>query len=244
MKRIGILLTGNIRTISACTPSLKSFLSNCNADIFVGTYNLQYGYHPWVAQSTGFISDEILSREQIVSMLNPIKPRDIIVDDHSEYVKKMSAFIGKAFLPHEYGSLMQFFKMNDVLSSIKNYETENGFKYDALIKTRCDLSYLGQAPIDRLFGDEIVVDTGNVFPNDCVLLGSRNSMVKVIETMAALCRTIDDRNSYATKDIPHGLLHMAVTNAKMNFVEMPLIKSVVRWNKEVSYPPCFSELRK
>ena len=98
--RIGVLLVGNIRTIDACASSLKTFLSANSADVFVGTYDLRYGYHPCVSQSTGFISDEILSREQISELLKPLSPIKILVDEHSEYIKKKSSCIGKAFMKH------------------------------------------------------------------------------------------------------------------------------------------------
>lgn len=246
MMRAAVLLIGNIRTIDVCSTSLKSFLSSmqCHVDVFVGTYDLRFGYHPYVSQSTKFISDEILSSDEIRDMLEPLSPQSLIIDNHAEYFKKMSSLVGPGFLPHEYGSLMQYFKMYDIVSDIKDHENTNGFKYDILLKTRCDLTYSRKVPFDIDFQDQIVIDEGNVFPNDCVFGGSRDSMINIIEEMVSLCKNTKVRTNDVTKDIPHGLLNTAARNCDLKFVAMPLIRAVVRWNSEVLYPPLPSRLKK
>lgn len=223
--------------MDVCNPSLKRFLSGLDADIFVSTYDLRYGYHPCVNQSTGFISDDILSVDEIKEMVEPLSPSQVVVDDHREYFERKSLEVGRGFHGHEYGSLMQFFKMEDAMSSIKDKESFLGFRYDVLIKTRCDLTYVGEAPTDMISENTIVVDGGNVFPNDCVLLGNRTDMERMIAQIASICRTTQDRSDDATRDIPHGILDLAAQREGLKFVETAIMKGVVRWNGEVPYPP-------
>ena len=241
--RIGVLLVGNVRTIDACASSLKTFLSANSADVFVGTYDLRYGYHPCVSQSTGFISDEILSREQISELLKPLSPIKILVDEHSEYIKKKSSCIGKGFMKHEHASLMQFFKLQDILCQLKQHEVSVGVRYDVLVKTRCDLFYNDSISFELTTKNSIAIDEGNVFPNDCTFFGNRDCIESIIDSLVSICRTTDDRSGTATKDIPHGLLSKAVEIVGAIFVELPLIRSVMIWNAEVKYPPLPSRLR-
>lgn len=242
--KVAVVLNGNIRTLDACIPSLKSFLCGLDADIFVSTYDLRYGYHPCVSQSTGFISDEMLSEDQVREMLQPISPSAVVVNKHQPYFESKSLEIGRGFHRHEYGSLMQFFKMEDSLSLISQRELSLGFRYDALIKTRCDLTYLTEAPVSMISEDTILIDSGNVFPNDCVLLGKRTPMERIIRRMASICRTTEDRNDNATKEIPHGMLSLAAQKENLNFIETDIMRGVIRWNGEVPYPPLPSPLRR
>jgi hypothetical protein len=242
--RVGVLLIGNIRTFDQCVDSLRSFLGDLNADVFVGTYDLRYGYHPCVRQSTGFYSDEILSLSKISEILYPISPVEVIVDSHSEYIRRMQPLVGRGFMPDEHASLMQFFKMSDLLNVVEKRERSLGFRYDLLLKTRCDLTYLSEVQIDGVRDGEIVVDSGNVFPNDCVLLGKRDSISTLIQTMDQICRTVQERGGDSTVDIPHGILSSASEEAGLRIVDVPLMRGVVRYNREVSYPPLPSRLRR
>jgi hypothetical protein len=241
--RIGVLLVGNVRTIDACASSLKTFLSANSADVFAGTYDLRYGYHPCVSQSTGFISDEVLSHKQISELLEPLSPIKVLIDEHSEYIKKKSSCIGKGFAKHEHASLMQFFKLQDILCQLKQHEVTMGVRYDILVKTRCDLIYNDLSSFELTTKNSIVIDEGNVFPNDCTFFGNRDCMESIIDSLVSICKTTDDRSETATTDIPHGLLSKAVKTVGANFVELPLIRGVMRWNGEVKYPPLPSRLR-
>lgn len=242
--KVAVLLVGNMRTLDRCIPSINEFLSGLDADIFVSTYDLRYGYHPCVRQSTGFISDQILSGEEVEKLVEPLSPLQIVIDEHETYFTRKALEVGGGFHLHEYGSLMQVFKMEDALSLILERESSLGFRYDALIKTRFDLTYLGKAPMDMVSDNTIIVDRGNVFPNDCVLLGSRCAMERMIRQMAFICRTTKDRSNDATTEIPHGILTYAAQNEDLKFLETGIIRGVVRWNGEVPYPPLPSTLRR
>lgn len=242
--RVAVLLVGNIRTMKSCVASLKYFLSNLDADIFVSTYDLKYGYHPCVRQSTGLISDENLTVEEVNEVLEPLFPCTVVVDDHQRYFERKVLEIGKGFHSHEYGSLMQFFKIEDALSLILERELSHGFCYDALIKTRCDLTYVEKAPLDKLSDDGIVVDNGNVFPNDCVILGKRMPMERMIRNMASICRTTNDRTDCVTQEIPHGILAYAAQREDLKISSINIMRGVVRCNGEIPYPPLPSILRR
>lgn len=242
--RIAVLLVGNIRTFDRCVFSFKEFVTNCKTDVFVGTYDLRYGYHPCVKHSVGLIEDELLNPSQVHDMLKPISPCDVRIDTHSEFCNDKMPIIGRGFLPHEYKSLIQFFKLEDALSMMLEHEKNNKIRYDLVIKTRCDLIYQGNIPTTLNFSNNIIVDEGNVFPNDCVIIGNRDIMEKLINKMADICKTTTDRESDATVDIPHGILNLASQSLGYNFLEAPLIRGVMRSNGEIPYPPLASKLRK
>jgi hypothetical protein len=51
--------------------------------------------------------------------------------------------------------------------------------YDVVIKTRCDLIY-NSIDLSNV-NDCVIIDKGNVFPNDCVIATTRDNFVKIVD---------------------------------------------------------------
>lgn len=224
--KTAIFLVGNIRTWELTRDSFIGMFSNLNPDIFISTYRHQYGYHPYIQSRINDGSDILLSNDEIVNMFRglncEIAIRDYITDD-----------IKSQFSPNFQNidnCTGQVFGLATSVHMMEQREN-NQFKYDMIIKTRCDLLY---NPFEFNLNDKkIIIDAGNVYPNDCIIISTRDNMVEMSKFM--MNEIHDPIYSDSHLQPPHKLLECACRHLNLEIESHRIMQGVLRKNGEVHY---------
>src|SRR3989344_5660712 len=75
-----ILLIGHLRTWEYCKKSFVASFSNEPCDIFLSTYDKQYGYHPYIQQTLKFFDDHYLTERDIESSFKGLNLVEYLVE--------------------------------------------------------------------------------------------------------------------------------------------------------------------
>jgi hypothetical protein len=222
--KTAILLVGNIRTWDDCKESFKQTFNYLNPDIFVSTYNQQYNYHPYIKGLINEYDDVILSNDDIAEKFNDITPKAIFVDDNLNY--NLPKDINPAFngLESSFYQYNKFFQSIQIMRSFEEYEP-----YDLVIKTRCDLLY-NPINLDSCL-ESIIIDSGNVYPNDCILISNRDNIVNISEFI--MREFFNPKYSDSYLNPPHGLLNSAIKYLNIPVNQQRIMNCVVRKNKKL-----------
>jgi hypothetical protein len=230
--KTAVILSGNVRTWERCRDLIVDALRNYDCDFFVSTYDLQYGYHPCVRQTIGFYDDRLLTDDEIAELFASVSPKGLRIDRHVEYGETVSRSVSPSFPASQHCSLSQFFKIKDGMRLVDEYERLNGFRYDVVVKTRCDLRLSCIPKFD--VATSVLIDSGNVYPNDCFFATNRDAADRLIHSCVSHASSPIDTRSMMV--VPHGLFLMGLEDIGMRVVASPIIDCVVRQNRSVKYP--------
>ena len=224
--RIAVLLTGNLRTWEMCKESfIKTFN---NIDIFICVSNIKYDYPPFIQENfTGF-DDCVLTETDIKKSFDGLNLKKLIIQDKEEEVSHITQEKDNFKMDisgiNVFGTFANIYKIKKALSLLEEYENENEFKYNTIIKTRFDAIY---NPISlRPSNESILIDSGNCFPNDHFLMANRDSMANLIHFMHEEFYTPKYDTSHFQP--PHGLLLNAIRNIQLNVEKQPIINCILR----------------
>ncbi len=112
----------------------------------------------------------------------------------------------REFLSHDYDRrfslLSQFYKLKECFKIMQDYEHENNFKYDIIIRSRFDVSPFDQSslPIDSDIDQKIYTPFDNYTKhiNDWIVIGNR-------EIMSKYCHYIDSATYLTDTNYSHNL---------------------------------------
>lgn len=232
--KTAIILNGNIRTWEQTKNNFKDTFSSLDYDVYVSTYDRQWGYHPHIKNVTQYFEDVILTNDQIKDMFSDCSNVvDIDIEDAQE-VDNHANQLSNSFSPFMHGlltSFCQFRKTKLAVDSIIAHEEKNNFKYDQIIKTRCDLMY---NPTNFIVQDnEVLLDSGNVYPNDCIYLIKRDKFIDVINFI--MNEFFNPVYSDSNKEAPHYLLKNALYHNKLEIRSEKIMNYVQRINGPQHY---------
>jgi len=226
--KVAILLVGNVRTWSKCKSNFLDTFGGLNHDIFVSTYNMQYGYHPAVKSSLNINEDFLLSNDEIISLFKDTNLRNINIEDTEEIANHINIENDKFHetMKNIHSCYGQYRKLKNCLDMMKLFEDSNQIKYNFVIKTRCDT-------IHNKFNfdfkeNEVIISSKNCFPNDWIIVAERDSMIKISDFIINEFYNPIYEDSNNTP--PHGLLHNAFKHYKLNIVQKDINSCVVRAN--------------
>lgn len=224
--KTAIILNGYVRTFEQVVTNFAETFSNLNPDIFVSTYNRRYGYHPHIQNITNFYTDEVLDDQQIIRMFNGLNVRDIEIEDAEQtdlIIEHANGLVDPSMmgLQSSYG---QYRKMQRGNGLILNYERKHNIKYDRVIKTRCDLIH---NKMDyKIEDNQVLVDSGNVFPNDCFIMSSRDNFTKISNFIMREFYTNSYGNSWV--QAPHKILENSFKENNLQVVTNKIMMAVAR----------------
>jgi hypothetical protein len=182
---------------------------------------------------TNSFDDFILNKKEVVEMFDGLNLKDIQVEE-SEYVDDLITKESVKFhdsMKDIDSCYAQYRKLKLGLDMVRNYETMYGFKYDYIIKTRCDIIHNKFKFVDNK--EDILIDSGNVFPNDCFFMTNRDSMFEMSNFMyEEFYKPIADDSN---KNPPHGLLLNAIKNSNLNVKSEKIMKHVIRRTMNQTY---------
>ena len=232
--KTAIILNGNVRTWDRVINNFIQTFSYMSPYIFVTTYNRQYGYHEHIKNLTNMHEDKILSNEHILNLFEPINPRSLIIEDADlidSLLKDEESKIASS-MKHLYNSLGQFRKLYLACNEILEFEEKNNIKFDRIIKTRCDILYHENTVNFDIMHDDVLIDFGNVFPNDCFFMAYRDHFFNI--TKHCFNQFYEPLpNSHELP--PHQLFKNAMDMAGVNIVRRKIMRSVMRVNGEQFY---------
>lgn len=224
--RTAILIVGHIRTWEHCKDNFIASFGHLYPDVFVSTYDLQYNYHPaqqhWMQSS----KDTYLTRDQINSFFEGI---NLISLDVEELASVMESYVtevnqlNKNF-KEETHTYLQYRKLQRCLSMMLDQEQTNGFEYDAVIKIRADILH---NKFDYTVNDtEVIISSGNVFPNDVIIATTRTKFLKIVDFLQKeFYNPVCDGSHLKA---PHNLLLCSFMYSNLDIAQANLMDCVVR----------------
>lgn len=232
--RTAIIINGFLRTWSNTYLNFLETFSHLNADIFVSTYDRQYGYHPHIINLFNAREEHILTYQYIQDMFEPVKPVLLQIDNAEIIDNAIERELPNIHpLMREFkNSYGQSRKLKIISDAVRNYEEANNFKYDVIIKTRADLIY--NSNIDLSMGEkDIIIDSGNKYPNDWFFMVNREDYYYVVDYL--YYEFINFTNHTSAEHPPHKLHENAFNSRDLRIRPRYLARSVLRATGEQVY---------
>lgn len=234
--KVAILLNGNLRTIEKCSENIYNSFNHLSPDYFVSTYRNQYGYHPYIQTFLQYHDDPILEDSQVLEKFYKFNPKLVFIENVNDVNEFYSKEVGKLSpnMNNIESSYLQYLKIKKGLNLIEQFENNNNIKYDVIIKTRCDIIHKNIVGIDLSnIDNKIIISTGNIFPNDCILISSRDNMFSIIDFV--INEFYHLTNPISTTNPPHGVLLAGIQNRNLEVQQHPIMDYVVRVNRDHYY---------
>lgn len=237
--KTAIIINGHIRTWEKCKDSFISSFGDLDVDIFVSVYDKQFGYAKYIQDIQNFHEDKDLTPEEIIQMFNGFNVKSFIIDkteDTMQLIENEKKDIKLVFNTEKHGEGIfnsvypQYRKLYNIKSEIINYENENNFKYDRIIKTRTELMYddnILKRSMNIMNDYEFLIDSGNVMPNDVMFISNRDNAFAVIDFIYnEFFNPIYPEESVSWP--PHSILNAALMHNRIGVIKRRLIKHVER----------------
>lgn len=232
--RLAIIITGHIRTWEKTKDSFVKSFSKFNPDVFLTTYDKKYGFAPYIRDLTKYYEDEDIGEDQIRAMFDGINLVNLTVDSSEEMDKYLDKIKDNIKIKYENIASFypQFYKLKREFDVLREYEKLHNFNYDVIIKTRCDLVYNDFSA--DLTPNNVLIDKGNVYPNDVILISMRNNMEKIIEFIPN--EFFNPKNpNLSSQWPPHSIVNAAFQNANLTPVQLGIVDYVARMNLNQKY---------
>jgi len=230
--KIALMIVGNFRTWNL---TKESFLDTFGGiDTFVSTYDLRFGYHPngWGVTD---LQDELLTEETWKDWLSGVNVKKASIEKFSDtdtIIKNELSKVKLSIPENAYQSYGQYRKFKIATDLVQQYEKENDFKYDIIIRTRFDLVY-NDAPINYYIKDnEVAYHHGTSPPNeflgDQFFFSSRDNMINISEFIYNEFYNPVYEDSHLHP--PHGILRNALKHNNLTKVDHNVVKHLKRKN--------------
>lgn len=224
--KVAVIIIGNYRTWEKCRDNIKKTFSPLKPDYYMSTYDVQYNYHPYIKGVINYDEDYILDKKYIYENFSSFNPIDVDIEDWTTVKKIIETEKEKIHTSMQNidSCFSQYRKLKIALEMVKNKEEQKNFKYDFIIKTRFDIIHnpFFLSSVEK----EILIDSGNVFPNDCFFVVNRDDAFKMSEFMYNEFYNPVKDDSY--KNPPHRLLFNAINNSNLKIRSEKIMNHVVR----------------
>lgn len=220
--KTAILLIGNIRTWDYCKSNFIETFGKYNPDIFLVIDNYRYGHHPAIQSRIGDSGDEHIDDNYVLKMFEDLNLRNFSITPRvSEKYAKVCA---------------NFHNMESTFSQIEKMKLATSMlidEYDCVIKTRCDLMYEQLNLSDKDFSNSVLIDSGNVYPNDCIVITNKTNITEIANFMYQEMFLQSYNDSHLNP--PHGILNAAIKDLGLNVVSEKLMNCAVRKGNKKEY---------
>jgi hypothetical protein len=203
--------------------------SHLKPDVFLSTYNRRYNYHPHIQGKFGYQDDEILDSDRIYDLFSGIDLQGVLIDDNSENYK-VPDNVDPRHRDHE-STYYQYLKFRQAVQLMEAHEKLQGFRYDFVIKSRCDLVY-STTPI-MVNPSSVTIDSANTYPNDWIFMSSRDNIVGMSEFIMDEFYSPKYDDSHETP--PHRLLLNSMKHLGLDIVQEKLVDYVLRRDDKKQY---------
>jgi len=233
--RVAVCLSGQLRQWEIAKENQKWFWESCigtevkEVDYFIHTWNYS-GDREGVSQP--YITRDV-SQEEFNNVVDWYKPKKYFLDD-----KKQNYF----YESDHWSSL--FYSMAQSIMLKREYEIENNFEYDVVIKSRPDVvfdpiyhfswEHLENNILYTTHGGNMDHEFGMYNVNDCVFYSNSYTMDLVSQMYSYRQKMLDERNMFEDKLFTgpigpgvlmqeyfreYGITSQSIQACKYNFVE-------------------------
>jgi hypothetical protein len=236
--KVALLMVGHVRTWQSCKENFKQVFKDKDFDVFITTYDLKYDYNQGVKTHLNFFEDEILKQKDLSDVFSEFSPKSIEIEDSlkiNNLIEEESLKFHNSFknvylddnqMKPSYG---YYRKLKKGLDLIEDYENNNNFKYDKIIKVRTDVIF---NYIDFNFNEDEVLVTGpnddNEYPEDLILMCNRNNMFNIVKFIIGEFYNPVYETSVLVR--PHGLLKNAINHLNLKRVTKRFVNCILRPN--------------
>lgn len=213
--KVAILLCGNIRTWDKCRDSFNKTFKNYHPDLFIHCSSKKFDYHPFIISKLPEYTDVDVTPEDAQIVLQNIDKQISIVDMVIEDPNTITKPSFDSQMKDIYHGYYQYRHVYKAMQLMEEHECKIGYKYDIIIKTRFDLLYNESFTIDfPLNIKSVIIDSKNVNPNDWIIIGSRDALIKLPRFVINqyLCAT----SQLSATRPPHGLLEYFIQIYQLN----------------------------
>jgi hypothetical protein len=226
--RIAVCFSGQMRTALEANESIIRFLGNQlpNVDFFFHTWDIKSNKKLF-GDERNDINYTINHYESINKLLNVVKvynPKMYLVESHDEYINSIE---------NNENSISLWYSWYKSLELVKNFEKENNFEYDVVIKMRFDVIYEPTMVLDNLFVKYLSrIKSGEFFVDSIFKLDesiNKNMIHDVFYIHNS--KIIDKLNLFYTH-------HISKIKEKENF---HIIFGTFLKNQEIPFDECFPE---
>jgi hypothetical protein len=191
--KIAVLISGGLRNFRVTQPWINKFLIEpLNADVFVHGWQTNEGYDSDVESVRKYlnIKDYIINDRDLFKIPIP----DVMNHKYPDHVRRGW---GMEVADHILG---QLFNMKNCFNLIENYQKQNGFTYDIIIRIRPDEFWFDTIKDDDL--DYIVKNRQLATPQHYISVISGNNIndrfaMGSFEVMSEYCSMFDHVEFYA-----------------------------------------------
>lgn len=147
MIKVALIITGTSRNYIQNYPTWKTYLLDLyDTDIFFHTYNVT-GYHNDIYANKQNIFDQD-------SLINLLQPKKYIIDDFNikieDFKNNLVSQCSRSNSPKPEYIKAQLYSIYMATKLKKQYEIENNFEYDIVIKIRFDTIFYSDFDIDNI----------------------------------------------------------------------------------------------
>jgi hypothetical protein len=234
-----LIIVGNIRTFENCCKSFETLISHFNCDIFISVSNSLLELHPYNKKVYNVKYECTLTKEMVYEKLNicknfveNIKYMNFLEKNENDenicdnFVKKFDTkkkWVGSDIFN-------QYYKFKICLNAMEEYEKENNFKYNYIIKTRFDLLFNVETfPLYPL-NNKFIYSDKNSLPNeinDVILITNDSNNFKILCDDLFKYFFNNPEKEYIYKSIHTFLQHIFSSN---EFISSKIIESNVDRN--------------
>jgi len=144
--KIAVCFSGQMRTALEANKSIMQFLGNQlpNIDFFFHTWDIKSEKKLFgdVRDDTKYTDNHYESLDKLLKIVKIYEPKKYLIESHEEYINNEG---NKKNNPSLWYSWYKSLKL------VKDFEKENDFEYDVVIKMRFDMIYEPGMVLDNLF---------------------------------------------------------------------------------------------
>lgn len=144
--KIAVCFSGQMRTALEANESIIKFLGNQlpNIDFFFHTWDIksEKALFGDLRNDTNYTQQHYESLNKLLKIVEIYNPKKYLVENHNDYINT---------LQYKDNNSSLWYSWYKSLELVKNFEKENGFEYDVVIKMRFDVIYEPTMVLDNLF---------------------------------------------------------------------------------------------
>jgi SAM-dependent methyltransferase len=226
MLRVALCISGHLRTFDRNFASLKdSILTRYNCDVFIHTWD-QLG----MSYRFGDAKLHMLNPNNMMDRINYFyNPKQIVIESQSNF--KASPLMIKKGEPGRdtVGTASMYYKIEACNKLKQDYEKQNNFKYDFVIRFRSDLFVEQPLPLDQFTSKDylyvpIFGNFGGI--NDQIAFGGS----EVMDLYSSCYSNIENLLKNGAWMNPEKLLQFHVEDKKIPLLKVPMRYNIRRAN--------------
>lgn len=232
--KIAVLLSGHCRTFYQCKNNIFEKTSILSPDYFFNTYNVQYDYHPFIRNEINFHQENQITEEYFdKSFYKKIRidtPKEIDKIFYGEIRGNIHPSMIPPMAIPATAYYMLYWKWEQGLNLISEYENETGVKYDIVVVIRPDV-FIKDLSIFSLknISNRVLTNFDSLNEvNDHILISSKENLY----TMLDFVKNEFKEYKYQTSNsrLPHSLLKNAIVHSGLVHEQHSILEFLLREN--------------